>query len=156
MSDTIRALRENTHQKGGKPRRWDLTERVYNLLESGPKTLSKLYRLLNPGVPNIILRRAGSRGMRTGKPMVDKRIVKAQIEFLMRKNLVAVTVRVKVLHHDIGSYAFTVKYYYRTDLEGSPTPCGRIVSPEKLFQHIHNPFNGEEGMLRYMRWLRDA
>lgn len=152
----MRALRERTHQKGGKPRRWDITERVYNLLESGPKTLSMLYRLLNPGVPNTILRRAGSRGMRTGKPMVDKRIVKAQIEFLMREGLVHAETKTRLIQSGRRRYRFPVTHYYRTDV---PRNLHAKTEPkDKDGRASQEPYHdeSERRMLHFLREMRDA
>lgn len=75
--------------------------------------------------------------------------------YLIRDGLIAVHPQLKVLHHDKGLVGWNVKYYLLREQSLSSTPSPSPLAGVKAVSEIHNPFNGEQGMLRYMRWLRD-
>ena len=75
--------------------------------------------------------------------------------YLQRDGLIEARPQLKILHHDRGTASWNVKYYRLQRIQGPPTPPP--THPPLLIQvkEIHNPFHGEEGMLRFARWLRD-
>jgi len=140
---------------GSQARRWDISHAILALLKSGPKTLSMLYRRLNPGLPKGVLRWAGSRGPRSARPRVDKRTIRRHLGYLRRDGLVASELWLKVLRRDRDIYTWRVTYYHRADLQDPAPPGGASPGPAGRVSEIHNPLPGEEGALRFIRWLRD-
>ena len=136
-------------------RRWDIDLAILHLLKSGPKTASRLFRLLNPSAkPGWILTRRGWKH-RLLNVTVDKRVLMRHLGYLMRDGLVAARSQVKILHHDKGLAGWNVRYYLLRKPGLSPPPSRSPLRVVKTVSEIHNPFNGEEGALRYVRWLRD-
>lgn len=136
-------------------RRWDIDHAILTLLKSGSKTISGLFRLLNPEAKRRWVHTARGWKHRFVNVTVDMRVLTRHLGYLMRDGLVTVQPQVKVLHRDMGGVCWLKKYYSLTAEEGSATPS---LSPPRVVKNvseIHNPFHGEEGALRYLRWLRD-
>ena len=144
-----------TQLRRSSTRRWDIDLAILALLKSGPKTASRLYRLLNPSAkPGWILTARGWKH-RLLNVTVDKRVLMRHLGYLTRDGLVACSHRVKVLYRDRGGTCWLTKYYSLQAQEGGATPSSSPLRVVKTVSEIHNPFNGEEGALRYLRWLRD-
>lgn len=136
-------------------RRWDIDHAILEALGSGSRTLSQLYRIMNPGVPRTILRGGGSGRPWALRPRVDKRKIKRHLRYLQRDGHVQTHPQVKVLRRDIGAVAWRINYYQRIPAGDHPTPGGTPLTGLQPAAEIHNPFHGPEGAIRFIRWLRD-
>lgn len=152
--DARQRPRTGRHQSSP-TRRWDIDVAILEALDSGSRTLSQLYRTMNPGVPRTILRSGGSGRPRALRPRVDKRTIKRHLRHLQRDGHVQAHPQVKVLRRDIGAVTWRINYYRRTPTRDHPPPGGAPLSSLKPVAEIHNPFHGPEGQLRFIRWLRD-
>jgi len=152
---------EAASQQHGRPRRpsptrrWDIDNAILTLLESGPKTTCRLYRLLNPGMRRALVLTARGWKYKPVNVKVDKRVLKRHLGYLIRDSIAAVKTQLKILHHNRGMVSWNVKYYMLQGERGSPPPPGSPLCRPIPFKEIHNPFPGEEGQLRFIRWLRD-
>ena len=86
---------------------------------------------------------------------VDYRVLMRHLRYLIREGLVTAQPQVKVLRRDRGATCWLTKYYSLKTREDSATPSPSPPRVVKKTSEIHNPFHGEEGTLRYVRWLRD-
>lgn len=155
MKEHTAILAKPTQLRRSSTRRWDIDLAILALLKSGPRTASRLYRELNPQTkPGWILTARGWKH-RLLNITVDNRVLMRHLKYLIRDGLIAVQPQLKVLHHDKGLVGWNVKYYLLREQNLSSTPSPSPLAGVKAVSEIHNPFNGEEGMLRYMRWLRD-
>jgi hypothetical protein len=155
MNEHAAIIAEPVQLRGPSTRRWDIDNAILAFLESGPKTASRLFIELNPG-----LRRRWGQTVRGWKrrPVnvkVDYRALKRHLGYLQRDGLIDAWPELKILHHDRGAVAWDVKYYHLQALHPSPLPSPTLLQSLQSTSAIHNPFRGEEGMLRYIRWLRD-
>ena len=155
MAENATYITEPTRLRGPSNRRRDIDNAILALLKSGPKTISGLFRLLNPDAKRMWVHTARGWKHRFINVTVDMRVLTRHLKYLMRDGLVKVQSQVKVLHRDMGETCWLKKYYSLAAREDSATPSPSPPKLVKKISEIHNPFHGEEGALRYVRWLRD-
>lgn len=136
-------------------RRWDIDSAILSFLESGPRTASRLFTFLNSRTwraraPPESSPEIGARGAR-----VDKRALMRHLGYLQRDGLIAVQPELRVLHHDRTMVVWNVKYYRLAGQWDIPPPPRTPLQGLQVVKEIHNPLKGEEGMIRFTRWLRD-
>lgn len=140
-------------QRFVKTRRYDIDAEILKLLESRPRTASNLFRRLNPGMRKIVVELGGGWKSKRVNVKVDKRTLKRHLGYLERDGTITHEECLKVLKHERGIMAWLVKYYRLRDLKDTYTPPGALSPRKNRISVIHNPFYGEEGALRFIRWL---
>lgn len=136
-------------------RKWNIKidEAILKALNPKPKTLSCLYRELNQGFSANALRGGREYEILFGKKKVDKRTIKRHLEHLIREGKIYFVEQEKTIIWDLKAFSWKVKYYFTPEI-GFPKPSEDFsFYPTLKRTYIHNPFIGEAGMLKFIRWL---
>jgi hypothetical protein len=134
-------------------RRYDIDQAILRLLNPHPKTLSRLWRDLNPRMRNAW--RCTPLGWK--RYLLNQHVTRAtlrrHLRYLMRENLIATSQQLKVLLRDHSQTAWLVRYYYLKRTEDPATPPRSPPIILKPVSVIHNPFQGAAGAAKFCRWL---
>jgi hypothetical protein len=134
-------------------RRYDIDKAILHQLKPHPKTLSRLWRDLNPTMRRVW--RWTPEGWK--RILLNQHVTRATLRrhlaYLLRENLISAWLQLKLLLRDHSQTAWLVRFYSLRKPEGGAPPPRSPQNRLKPVSVIHNPFHGAEGAAKFCRWL---